>query len=195
MSSYTLLKSTAFGLFLTVLTSCYVTESYAQQQNIQWQPIEQVEQIIKKNRRKFVVLVYSNGNDGFRLAQNVFNCPALVKYLNDNFIVARFDASTRNDVIYRGKTYRYISQGGFSFNELAPHLLKGDLSLPTLVLFDENMDYFQSIQLRTTKEFERQIKFFGSDAYKSTPFNKYTQEQEGEFKCEVIQSQKGGGKR
>jgi thioredoxin-related protein len=172
MSNYTHKKSTALGLFLTVLSVCFVTSTYAQ--HIQWHSIEQAEQAAKKQHRKVVIQVYTNWSGKFKeLQNNVLSQQHIVKYLNDNFIVTKFDAETPNDVTFKNKTYRFVNQHGVKFNELASELLKGQLEFPTLVFFDEDMNYIQSIQYRNAEYFEMAIKYFGTDSHKSMPWGRW----------------------
>jgi thioredoxin-related protein len=170
-SSYTLspmaIKTLIFGILLNV----YVTKTYAQ---IQWYSIEQVEQAAKKQRRKAVIQVYTNWSEGFRELQNsVLGQQSIIQCLNNHFVPVKFDAETRQEVHFNNKTYRFITQQGIGFNELAFELLRGQLAYPTLVFLDEDMNFIQAIPYRNAEQFEMTIRYFAEDWHKRMSWNKF----------------------
>jgi thioredoxin-related protein len=144
------------------------------QENVQYCAIEQVEQVAKTQKKKILIEVYTKWSEGFRqLERTALVQPHIVKYLNSNFVTVKFDAETRSDVVFKNKTYHYVSQSGVSFNELASELLQGQLVYPTFVFLDENMNLIQTIQYRSPDQFEMIITYFGGNNHKNMPWKKY----------------------
>lgn len=144
------------------------------QESLQWYTIEQIEQAAQKPHKKVLIEVFTNWSDGFKqLERNALNRQQIISYLNDKFLTVKFDAETRSDVVFRNKTYHFVSQSGVGFNELASELLQGQMVYPTLVFLDENMNLIQTIQYRSPEQFEMIITYFGDDNHKKMPWNKY----------------------
>jgi thioredoxin-related protein len=159
------------ALFLT--TSLFSTAVKAQE-TVNWQPIQQAETLANKQHRKIFIEIYTQWSEGFKeLERSVLTQSHLSKYLNDTYVAVKFDAETREEVTFQGRTYKFVSQSGVGFNELASELLRGQLVYPTLVFLEEDGSLIQAIQYRTPEQFEMIITYFGSDNHKKMPWKKY----------------------
>ena len=72
--------------------------------------------------------------------KKTFTDPTLIKYLNENFHVVKFDAEQKENVTFRGKTYKWEAMGRSGINGLGVELLQGRLSYPTLVYLNEKLE-------------------------------------------------------
>ena len=146
----------------------------AKAQDVQYYPIDQVEQIAKKGHKKILIEVFTQWSDGFRqLEREALRQQQIVSYLNDKFLTVKFDAETRSDVSFRDRTYRYVSKSGVGFNELAAELLQGQMAYPTFIFLDENMNLIQTIKYHSPEQFEMIITYFGDNNHKKIPWKKY----------------------
>ena len=165
-----------FRILLTTLTLtiCTFFAPLHAQEGINWQQIQQAETLAKKLHRKVVIQIYTQWSEGFKeLERSVMGQPQIVKYLNDNFVTIKFDAETKEDVSFQDHNYKYVTQSGVGFHELAAELLRGQMTYPTFVFLDENGNLIQTIQYRTPEHFEMIITYFGSDNHKKMPWKKY----------------------
>ena len=161
-------------LFVLILLLTNGLSHLKAQESLQWFTIDQVEPMVQKTHKKVLIEVYTNWSDGFRqLERNSMNQPQIISYLNDKFLIVKFDAETRSDINFRNKTYRFVSQSGVGFNELASNLLQGQMVYPTLVFLDEYMNLIQTIQYRSPEQFEMIITYFGDNNHKIIPWKKY----------------------
>ena len=165
-----------FRILLTTLTLIFHA-SYVPlhaQEAVNWQPIQQAENLAKKLHRKVLIEIYTQWSEGFKeLERTVLAQQQIAKYLNDNFVTIKFDAETHEDVNFKDRNYKFVTQSGVGFNELAAELLRGQMSYPTFVFLDENGNLIQTIQYRTPEHFEMIITYFGSDNHKKMPWKKY----------------------
>ena len=88
-------------------------------------------------------------------------------------MTVKLDAETRSDITFRNKTYHFVSQSGVGFNELAAEMLQGQMTYPTFVFLDENMNLIQTIQYRSPEQFEMIITYFGNNYHNKMPWIKY----------------------
>jgi thioredoxin-related protein len=165
-----------FRILLTtlLLTIFALLNNLTAQEVVNWQPIHQAETLAKKQHRKVLIEIYTQWSEGFKeLERSVLAQSQIAKYLNENFVTIKFDAETREDINFQDKNYKFVTQSGVGFNELASELLRGQMSYPTFVFLDENGNLIQTIQYRTPEHFEMIITYFGSDNHKKMPWKKY----------------------
>jgi thioredoxin-related protein len=114
---------------------------------------------------------------------STFTNPVIVNYVNDNFYAVKFDAETREDINFRGKDYKYVSQGMQGYNELAAEILNNQMSYPTSVYLDENMDeIFPVPGYQESKVFESVLNYVATNSYKTTKFDDYQKSFSGNVK-------------
>lgn len=149
-----------------------------QNQRVKWYTWEEAMEKSKVQKRKFVVDVYTQWCGWCkRMDQTTFENDAVVSYLNSHYYPIKFDAETKADIDFNGKTYRFVKNGMRGYHELAAEITRGRLSYPTIVFLDENLDVIQSIPgYREPLEFEQIITYFGTNSHKKVPWEKYRQE-------------------
>ena len=110
-----------FSILLTALFffTCLFPAFVQAQETVNWQPIQQAETLANKQHRKIFIQIYTPWSEGFKeLERSVLTQSAITKYLNDTYIPVKFDAETRDEVSFQGRTYKFVSQSGVGFNEI-----------------------------------------------------------------------------
>jgi thioredoxin-related protein len=133
---------------------------------IQWMTIEQAEEACAKKPRKIFVDVYT-GWCGWckKMDASTFKNPAVVKYVNEKFYAVKLDAEYKNNIIFRGKLFKYNASR--ETNDLASTLLNGQMNYPTLVYLDEKLNVIQTMEGYVDgKQFDLILHYFGQEAYK-----------------------------
>jgi thioredoxin-related protein len=103
-----------------------------------------------------------------------FSQAHIAQYLNNNYYPVKLNAEQREDIMFKNRSYKFVSQSGVGFNELAAELLRGQMAYPTFVFLDENLNLIQAIQgFRPPEQFEVIMTYFGEDHHKKTPWSKY----------------------
>ncbi len=94
--------------------------------------------------------------------------------MNEKFYPVKFNAETKEDIVYKGKTYHFVKDGKRGHHELAATLLQGRMSYPTLVFIDEEGELIQSIVgFKTAEEFEMILAYFYGDYYMKKPWSAF----------------------
>ena len=152
-----------------------LSKTYTQVESIRWYSIQQAEALMKKEKRKIFIDVFTNWCTACKsMEQATFMQQNIAKYLNDNYYPVKLDAEERNDINFRRKTYHFVMQSGVGFNELAAEFLKGQLSYPTVVFLDEDLNLIQAIQgFKAADQFEKIMTYFGDNNHKKVPWTKY----------------------
>lgn len=147
-------------------------------EGIRWYTWEEAIKMSQTQKRKVMVDVYTQWCGWCKRMDNTtFTNPVVVSYLNSHYYPIKFDAETKADIEFKGKTYRFVKNGMRGYHELAAEITRGRLSYPTIVFLDENLEIIQSIPgYREPLEFEQIITYFGTNSYKKMPWEKYQRE-------------------
>ena len=155
----------------------------AEEGGIKWMTLKEAQEAEKKEPRKIVVDVYT-GWCGWckRMDATTFTHPEIIKYVGEKFYAVKFDAETQETIHFNGKDYQYKTQGTRGYNEWAAEMLSGQLSYPTTVYFDEQLnEIFPVPGYQDPQTFEKVINFVGTNSYKTQKWEEY----EGKFKGKV----------
>ncbi len=170
--------SIRIGLFGSVAFLYFLflgTMLYGQSPTIRWITWEQMEQAQKKQRRKVIVDLYTDWCGWCkRMDATTFQDPAVISMVNDHYYAVKFNAEYKEDINFKDKVYKYVSQGNRGYHELAAFIAQGKLSYPTFVFIDEQLNTIQALPgYRDADVFEMIAEYFSGNHYKTTPFQKY----------------------
>jgi thioredoxin-related protein len=131
-----------FVLILIVIFGLFGCDSKKSSNELTWLSIEQASDLADGNNdKKFLVDVYTDWCGWCKVMdKKTFTDPEVIKYLNENFHIVKFDAEQKESVKYKGNTYNWEAMGRTGVNKLAFELLQGRLSYPSLVYLNENLE-------------------------------------------------------
>jgi thioredoxin-related protein len=180
-----------FALPLIVVTGIFIALSFVikpqpqpEAGGIKWMTWQEMQDAQKTEHRKVFVDVYT-GWCGWckRMDASTFRDPVIVKYVNEHFYAIKFDAETKESINFRGKDYRYIPQGMQGYNELAAEILNNQMSYPTSVYFDEDLnEIFPVPGYQESKIFETVLNYVAGNSYKTTKFDDFQKGFTGKIK-------------
>jgi thioredoxin-related protein len=183
MKKYLFIPLLAIGLFIALSFVMKPTPK-PEASGIKWMTWAQMQDAQKTEHRKVFVDVYT-GWCGWckRMDASTFTNAEIVKYVNENFYAVKFDAETREDIKFRDKTYKYVAQGMQGYNELAAEILNNQMSYPTSVYFDENLDeIFPVPGYQESRMFESVLNYVATNSYKTAKFDDYQKSFVGKIK-------------
>ena len=162
-------------VFLQLPTALSQVETDSPADRIQWMSWEEALVRTQAEPRKIVLNIFAEWSEMCKHMQGTtFRHPELVRYINRNFYPVRIDAQGREDLIYRNKTYSFVQRGKTGYHELVVELMRGQVSFPAVVFFDESLEVIQSfVGYKTPIQFEKIAAYFGSDLYKQTPWSTF----------------------
>jgi thioredoxin-related protein len=143
---------------------------------IKWMTLKEVQQAEKKEPRKVFIDTYTDWCGWCkRMDATTFTNPEIVKYVNQNFYAVKFNAETQEPILFKGKEYKYVSQGMRGYNELAAEMLNGQMSYPTSIYFDEALNQIFPVPgYQDPKMFESVLNFVASNSYKTSSWEAYS---------------------
>jgi len=147
---------------------------------VQWLSWEDAMRRHQAGGRKIFLSIYTDWCGWCkRMDAQTYSHPKIASYLNAHFLPVKLDAEYRQALTYRGETYDFVKKGERGYHALAAELLRGRLSYPSVVFFDEEGEVIQAIVgFKTPEQFEQILTYFAGNHYKHTPWGVYARNYE-----------------
>ncbi|WP_375325036.1 thioredoxin family protein [Flagellimonas sp. GZD32] len=147
-------------------------------QDIKWLSWEEAVELAQTDAqpKKMFIDVYTDWCGWCKkMDKDTFQNPAVSKYMQDNFYMVKMDAEGKDPITYQGKTFKYVPSGRRGYHELAAALLQGQMSYPTVVFLDENLNMLSPVPgYQKVDPFLQIAKYFGDNIYKDKDWATYT---------------------
>ena len=145
------------------------------QNQVRWLSFEDAIKKSETQPRKIFIDVYTDWCGWCKkMDANTFSNDAIAKYLNENYYPVKFDAEYKKDILFNGKTYKFVKTYRGGYHELATEILSGRLSFPSTVFIDEYGDIIQAIPgYQDIRNLDMILRYFGENHHKTTPWRKF----------------------
>jgi thioredoxin-related protein len=181
------MKYTKFILIASLITLGLAFQSSkissdGKHSEINWMTFEQMQEAQKKKPKKVIVDMYTDWCGWCKkMDKTTFENPVIAKYVNENFYAVKFNAESKESVVFNGKKYENSGR----YHELATSLMQGKLGFPTSIYLDEKLGYVTEpiASYLDAKQFEVIISYINTEGYKKQPFDKFQQS----FKSQLAQ--------
>jgi thioredoxin-related protein len=175
----------AAGRMIGVLMLLMVAwETAAQEASaVKWMTFEEAVEKSKIEKRKIFIDVYTDWCGWCKVMdKKTFSEPAVATLLNEKYYPVKFNAEQREDVLFRGTTFKFIEYGGKGTHQLAAALLSNELSYPSVVFLNEEFSILH-IQKGFTQapQFHKIAEYLGGDHYKTTKMDAWEGQYESPF--------------
>lgn len=141
---------------------------------INWMTWDEVQVAMKKQPKKVWVDVYTDWCGWCKVMdRKTFSNPDVIKYMNEHFYAVKFNAESKEDVMFMGKKYSFAPE--HNANELAAKLMNGQMSYPTFVFMEENFLNHSPIPgYQPVPQMELILKYLAEGKYKTVKFDEYS---------------------
>ena len=144
---------------------------------INWMSFEEAVKLNETSPKKIFIDVYTDWCGWCtKMDKTTFIDPSVVEYMNENYYAVKFDAEQSGNIEFMGHTFTSTpSQGGRKgTHQLAQALLQGKMSYPSYVFMNEENQILTIVPgYAEAKEFLPILKYFGSNAFLTTTWEKY----------------------
>lgn len=128
-------------ILLLTFTSCKDKGEYSKNTDgtLTWLSIDEASNLKNEDNKLYFVDVYTSWCKWCKVMdQQTFTNPEVIKFLDDQFHVVKFNAEQTDIVNWNGTEYVYKAGGRRGIHGLAPKLLNGRLSYPSFAILDED---------------------------------------------------------
>ena len=113
----------------------------------QWTTLDNAIELSRKDKKKILVDVYTDWCKWCKVMdEKTFKNKEIKSYLEDNYHLVKFNAEQKEEITFKGKSYTFVSNGRRGSHSLASELLDGQLSYPSLVVLDSDLNKLQTIR-------------------------------------------------
>lgn len=117
-----------------------------------------------------------------RMDATTFSHPMVAKFMNENFYPVKLDAEQKEDIVYKGHTFKFVPNGRRGYHELAASLLQGKMSYPTVIFLDEEQRLLSPVPgYQPAEGFYKILTYFGDNHYKTVDWESYQKSYQSPF--------------
>jgi thioredoxin-related protein len=148
---------------------------------VKWMSFEEAVEKSKVEKKKIFIDVFTDWCGWCKVMdKNTFPDSAIAKLLNENFYPVKWNAEQTQDIVFRGTTFKFVSQGSRGYHQLAAALLMNQMSYPNFVFLDEEFriipiysGYSSVPGYKKPEEFHPLLSFIAGDFYQKANFTDY----------------------
>jgi thioredoxin-related protein len=167
--------SILLGFGLIIMTSFYAFKPKTELE-IKWISFEDAVELQKTKPKKIIVDVYTDWCGWCKkMDKNTYTDAEVIKQIEANFYFVKLNAEQKEEIKYKDKVFTFKQE--YKANELAVSLLNGQMSYPSTVFLDEDMNLLTVVPgYLTPKDMNPILKYFGENIYKEKNWKEYSGE-------------------
>lgn len=170
----TLMKN-IFGIALLILLSFSSKAQKAESEapKIKWLTWEEAAAKMQTQPRKIMVDVYTDWCGWCkRMDATTMTDPTIIQILNEKYYAVKMDGEYKKDILFMGRTYKFVPNGRSGYHELPAELMNGQMSYPTLVFLNEKFEIIQPVPgYQQPAQLEPILAYFGGDFHLNTSWD------------------------
>jgi thioredoxin-related protein len=142
--------------------------------NVDWRPIDEVQELMKTEPKKVILNFYNYNRIACTLMRTqTFNQKDIADYLNEHYYLVNVDVFTQEKINIKGVTYINENKD-YKYHQLPIAALGGQMIFPAFLILDEEWNVLQKYQqYMIPEEFEKVIRYYGDNIFKSQKYNSY----------------------
>jgi thioredoxin-related protein len=169
-------------LILTFSTAWVGTERPASPvEEIKWMTFEEAVEKMKTEKKKIFIDVYTDWCGYCKVMdKKTFSDPEIIKTMNANFYAVKFNAEQKEDVVFKGNTYKLIASGRGSYHQLAAALLNNQLVYPNFVFLNDEFQIIPVLPGSTSvpgyykpQDFHPMMSYVSNEIFKKMTLEEY----------------------
>lgn len=168
-------KGLKITFIFLVIATLYNQALSQERETVKWYTIEEVQELVKSEPRKIYIDMYTDWCGWCKVMdKKTFTDEQVAEKLNNDFYAVKFDAEGKESVDFKNQTFNFVAQGNRGYHELAAALMQGQMSYPTSVFLDENLNLISPLPgYYPPEKLDPILEFIGDDHYKTTNYEQF----------------------
>lgn len=144
--------------------------------SVKWLTIEEAIALNKTKPKKILIDVYTDWCGWCKKMDKLtYTDAGIVKQLNEQFYLVKFNAEQKEDVMFREQLFKF--RPDYKAHEFAVGLLNGQMSYPSTVFMDENMNLLTIVPgYLTPQDLDPILDYFGENYFKTMKWEEFQQQ-------------------
>jgi len=157
-------------------SSSSIEKPGATESAIHWLTWEEAIKANEKTKKKFFIDFYTDWCGWCkRMDKSTFTDPGVAKFVNENFHPVKFNAEQKEEVEFKGKTFKWVAGGRNGVHTLAYELLDGRLGYPSYVyLTPEYERILISPGFKPAPDLQKELNFVAGNFYNTTTWEEFS---------------------
>jgi thioredoxin-related protein len=153
---------------------------------VKWYTIQEALELNKKTPKKFLIDVYTEWCGWCkRMDAQTFTDPVIAEFINTNFYPVKFDAESKDPVVFQGQTFVNKGVGSRPTHQFAEALLNGQMSYPSIAYLTSDLQLIGAIPgYRGPADIEPLLNYIAFDKYKAVKYDEF----QNTFKGKVVKT-------
>jgi thioredoxin-related protein len=150
---------------------------------VKWYTVEEAEKLAKESPRPLFIDTYTDWCSWCKkLDKETFAHPVIVNILNTKFYAIKFDAEGKDEVTFKGTTFKNDGKNGKT-HQLAVALLQGKMGYPSVVFLNEKIELLTVVPgFMPAKDMEPILLYFADKIYTTKTFDDFSASFKGTIK-------------
>src|SRR6056297_165046 len=169
------MKKYILQLLFIVIIAGFSPQIFAQKAEVKWYTFEEAVELNQQEQRKIFIDIYTDWCGWCKkMDANTFSHPTIAKILNEHYYAVKFDAESRDTIVFAGQQFINKGNSARSPHQLAIALLQGKMSYRSVAYMNENNQRLTAVTgYYTPERLEPILRFFADDAFKSKSFEEF----------------------
>lgn len=154
-------------------------------ETVKWYTIEEAQKLTEKEPRKILIDLYTDWCGWCkRMDNDTFNNPVIAEYINKNFYPVKFDAESKDPVVFSGHTFTSGGTQPRATHQFAMALFnRAQVGYPAIAYLTEKLELIGTVPgYKTPKQYEPFLHWIASDKFKEMTLEDYEKDFTGKTK-------------
>jgi thioredoxin-related protein len=162
--------------FVVLLSMTLFSQDCLAQNKVRWMTLEEALKKQETKPKKILIDIYTEWCKFCKKMETMtLGDDNVAKYINEHYYAVKFDAEQKESLAFNGEEFNYVKSYPRGYHEFAFEILGGKITVPSIVILDENTKILQSLDgYKNVVEMEMILQYYGTDSWKNISWRAFS---------------------